>query len=85
MEQIWGAGPWKFDNDFARNVAILGVDSSSSSQTDNYKNNFLVLGEDLTYGINGNGSCGSLEKMVSINFTKANTKFCLSLHNRKHN
>ena len=32
-------------NDFARNVVIVGVDNSSSSHTDNQKNNFLVLGE----------------------------------------
>ena len=37
-----------------------------------------MLGEDPTYGING--SFGSLEKTFSINFSKANTKFCFSLH-----
>ena len=31
-----------------------GVDNSSSSNADNCKNNFLVLGEGQTYGINGN-------------------------------
>ena len=35
-------------------------------------------GEGLTYGING--SFGSPQKRFSINFSKANTKFCLSLH-----
>ena len=35
-------------NDFARNVVIVGVDNSSSSHTDNQKNNFLVLGEGPT-------------------------------------
>ena len=34
-------------------------------------------GLDLTYGING--SFNSPKKKFSINFTKANTKFCLSL------
>ena len=47
-----GAGSWKFGNDFARNVVIFAVDNSSSSHTDNHKNNFLVLGEGPTYGIN---------------------------------
>ena len=42
------------------------------------KNNFLVLGEGPTYGING--SFGSLEKKFSINFSKASTKFCLSFY-----
>ena len=38
--------------------------------------NFLILREDTTYGING--GVPSPEKKFSINFTKANTKFCLS-------
>ena len=36
----------------------------------------LVLGERDTFGING--SFGVPEKKISINFTKANTKFCLN-------
>ena len=71
-------GSWRFDNDFARNVMIFGVDNSSSSHSDNRKNNFSILGEGPTYGING--SFGSPEKRFTINFTKANTKFSLSLH-----
>ena len=39
---------------------------------------FLVLGEGDTFGING--SFGAPEKKFSINFSKANTKFCLGLH-----
>ena len=31
---------WSFDNDFARNVTIVGVANSSSSHSDNLKNNF---------------------------------------------
>ena len=38
--------------DFARSVVIFGVDDSSSSHTDNRKNNFLVLNEGPTQGIN---------------------------------
>ena len=38
----------------------------------------LILGEGPTYGING--SFGSPEKKFNISFTKANAKFCLSLH-----
>ena len=55
-----GKGPWSFDNDFSRNVVILGVDNSSSSHTDNRKNNFLVLSEGPTDGIND--STGAAEK-----------------------
>ena len=58
-------------------LQIFGVDNSSSLNSYNRKKNFLVLGECPTYGING--SFGSPEKKFSINFTKANTKFYLSL------
>ena len=46
------AGWWSFDNGTARNVTIFDVDNSSSSHSDNYKNNFLILGESTTFGIN---------------------------------
>ena len=74
-----GKGKWGFGNDYARNAIIFGVDNSSSSHTDNLKNNFLILGEGGdTFGING--SFGAPENKFSINFSKPNTKFCLSLH-----
>ena len=44
---------------------------------DNLKNNFLVLWR-RAFGINGN--FGAPEKKFSINFSKANTIFCLILH-----
>ena len=69
--------------DFARNVTIFGVDNSSSSYVDNRKNNFFILHEGPTYGING--SFGAPEKTFDINFSKANTKFCLSLHYKADN
>ena len=43
---------WSFDSDFARNVVIVCVDNSSSSHTNNLKDNFSVLGEGPTQGIN---------------------------------
>ena len=67
-----------FDNGTARNVIIFSADSSSSSHVDNRNNNFLILGLGPTYGING--KFGSEEKKISINLTKATTKFCLNLH-----
>ena len=73
-----GNGEWSFDNDYAKNNIIFGVDSSSSCHADNLKNNFLILGGRDTFGING--SFGAPEKRISINFSKANRKFCLSLH-----
>ena len=72
-----GKVSWSFGNDFARNVIIIGVDNSSSSHSDNQKNDFLILGEAGTFGING--SFGAPEKKFSINFSKAKTKLCLSL------
>ena len=62
------AGLWSFGNDFARNVIIFGIDKSSSSYSDNRKNNFLILGEGSTYGING--SFCSPAKMFNINLLK---------------
>ena len=46
--------------------------------TNNPKDNFSILGEGPTYGING--SFGSPDKTFSISFTKTNTNICLSLH-----
>ena len=69
------AGSWSFNNDIVRNVIIFGVDNSLSSDADDRNNNFLVLGEGPTFGING--SFGSSKKNLSINFSKANTKFAL--------
>ena len=64
-------------------MIIFGVDNSSSSHADNRKNNYIILGEGPTFGING--CFGLPEKAFSINFTKASTKFCLSLHFKAHN
>ena len=46
---------------------MLGIDNSSSSHSDNRKNNFLVLVEGPTYG--SNKSFESRDKKISINFT----------------
>ena len=50
---------------------------SSSTKIDNRKKDILILGKGPTQGLE---STLSAEKMYSINFTKKNTKFCLSLH-----
>ena len=51
----------EFSNDFAGNVAIFGVDNSSSNHTNNGKTNFLVLGERPTDGINeSTGAAGQV-------------------------
>ena len=46
--------------------------------TDNLQNDFLILGEGPTFGINE--SFGALENEFDTNFTKLKTKFCLILH-----
>ena len=71
------AGSWSFANDFTRDAVIFGVDNSSSCHSGNRKNDFLILGEGPTYGING--SLGAPEKKFDIDFSKANAKLCLSL------
>ena len=50
---------------------------SSSSQIDHKKKDILILGKDPTQGLEHTLTA---EKLYSINFTKENTKFCLSLH-----
>ena len=39
-----GGDWWSFGNGTARNVITFDVDNSSSSNVDNLKNNFLILG-----------------------------------------
>ena len=64
---------WSFDNDTVRNIITFGVDNRSWSHSENCTNDFLILREGPTYGING--SFESPEKKINIDFTKANTKF----------
>ena len=66
-----------FGNDFGKNVIIFGADMSSSTKIHNRKSDILILGRGPTQGLE---STLSAEVMHSINFTKKNTKLCLSLH-----
>ena len=70
---IDGKGEWSFGNDFARNVIMFGVGNSSSSRTDNLKNDFLILGEVDTFGING--SFGAPEKKLILILVKQRQNF----------
>ena len=47
-------------------IITFDVDNSSSCHSHHFKNNFLVLDEGPTYGMNG--SFSSPEKKFSINF-----------------
>ena len=50
---------------------------SSTAKIDNIKKDILILGESPTQGLE---HALNAENMYSINFTKENTKCCLSLH-----
>ena len=59
-----------------KNVIIFRVETSSTTRIDNRKKDILILGKGPTQGLKPTLSA---EKMYSIDFTKENTKFCLSL------
>ena len=44
-----GKGSWSFQDDFVQKDIVLRVENSSSSHTDNLKNDFLILGEGDTF------------------------------------
>ena len=56
---------------------------SSSVHANNKTKNILVLGKDFIQGLDNTTIYA--EKLYSINFTKTNTKFCLSLHYNRAN
>ena len=60
-----------------RNVIIFGVDMSSSTKIDNRKKDILILGKELTQGLEHTLSA---EKMYSTNLLEHNKNVCLSLH-----
>ena len=64
-------------DEVGRNVTIFGADMSSSPHIDNKKKDILILGKGSTQGLEHTLAA---ETLYSINFTKENTKFCLSLH-----
>ena len=69
-----GKDEWHFCNGFPWNVIIFGIFNSLSSHS-HYKNKLFILSEGDTFSINGNFGTA-----FYMNFSKANTKFCLSLH-----
>ena len=70
-------GSYSVGSEIGRNVIIFEVDMSSWTKIDNGKKDILILGKPPTQGLQHTLSA---EKLYSINFTKENTKFCLSLH-----
>ena len=61
----------------SRNVINFGVDMSLSTKIDSRKKDVLILGKGPTQGLQ---HALSTEKTYSIDFTKNNKKFWLSLH-----
>ena len=61
-----------------KNVIIFRGDISSSTKNDNKGKHILILGKGQAQRLDENSL--SAEKMYSVDFTKVNTKFCISLH-----
>ena len=58
-------------------MTIFGVDMNSAPHIDNKKKDILILVKGPVQGLEHTLTA---EKLFSINFTKENTKFCLSSH-----
>ena len=63
---------WSFGNESAWSIVIFGTDNSSSSYTDNCKNNGLVLSEEHSDDING--SIDAAEKTLVLILVKQRKK-----------
>ena len=66
------------DGSMGKNVIISGVDISSSVHIENKKKDILIHGKGPTHGFDDTTLTG--EAQYSINFSRLNRKFCLSLH-----
>ena len=71
-------GKFSFGNEFGQNAIIFGANISSSVHANNKTRSTLVLDDGFTQGLDYTALYA--EKMYSINISKTNTKFCLSLH-----
>ena len=69
---------FSFGDGFGQNVLIVGADMCSSAHVNNKTRNISVLLKNFTQGLDNTTMYA--EKLYSINFTKTNTQFCLSLH-----
>ena len=61
-----------------KNVIILKVDMSSSVHIDNKKKDILILSKGSALGLDDTSL--TAEAQYSINFSRSNSKFCLSQH-----
>ena len=74
---------FSFDDGFGQNVTMFGVDTSAPTYPSNKTQNILILGKNYTKGLNHTTIYA--EGLYSINVTKINTNFCLSLHHNGSN
>ena len=66
------------DDSVGKNVIIFGVDMSSSVHIDNKKKDVLILGKGPQQGLDD--TTLTAEAQYSINFSRLNRKFSLSMH-----
>ena len=57
---------------------VFGIDMCSSVHNNNRTKNILILGQSYTQGLTD--TTLTAEAKYSINFSRSNRKFCLSLH-----
>ena len=69
--------------DWGKNVIIFGVDMSSSVYSNNKNKDILILGKGQTQGLDNTTLTTEAEHF--INFSRSETKFCLSLHYNESN
>ena len=71
------------DGSVGKNVIIFGADMSPPAHIDNRKKDILILGKGPTQALDQTKL--TAEAQYSINFSRSNRTFCLSLHyNRKN-
>ena len=64
--------------DWGKNVIVFGVDMSSSVHANNKNKNILIFGKRQTKGLDNTSL--TTEAGYSINFSRSEREFCLSLH-----
>ena len=65
------------------NVISFGVDLFSSVHIDNKRNDILIVGIGSTQGLDD--TTLTIEAPYSINFSRSNKTFCLTLHYSRNN
>ena len=66
------------DGSIGKNVIIFRADMSSSVHIDNKGKDTLILGNGLTQGLDD--TMLTAEAQYSMNFSRSNRKFCLTLY-----